>query len=241
MTEPRSTDVIEGVGTNFDLDKMMYVRSLTQRAVHLIAESLSVGMTEGEWNEAAKEILSSMEMRRGWHQIVTRVGENSAKSYSGSDERQVVLGYDDIFLVDIGPIFEDCEGDAGDTFVVGDNPLHHKIKLDVREIWDEVRAKWFETRDSGRQLYDFARASTEARGWTLDLGLTGHRLSDFPHKAHYDGTLAEVDFRPNADLWVLEISIVDPESRFGAFYEDLLLEDQSFPEWALSTSVSVPT
>jgi methionyl aminopeptidase len=41
--------------------------------------------------------------------------------------------------------------------------------------------------------------------------------------------LAEVEFRPNPNLWVLEIAIAHPERKFGAFYEDLLLEDQSFP------------
>jgi hypothetical protein len=55
-------------------------------------------------------------------------------------------------------------------------------------------------------------------------------LSDFPHSAHYDGPLAEVEFRPNPNLWVLEIAIAHPERKFGAFYEDLLLEDQSFPD-----------
>jgi methionyl aminopeptidase len=240
MSESGATEAIEGVGPNFDFEKLMMVRSLTQRAVHQMAASLAVGMTEGEWNEAAKEILSSMGLRRGWHQIITRVGVNTAKDEYDHDQRAVVLGENDIFLVDIGPIFEDCEGDAGDTFVVGTNPLHLKIKKDVREIFEDVRARWFETGDSGRALYDFARSVTEARGWVLNMGLSGHRLSDFPHKAHYDGTMAEVDFHPKSDLWVLEISIIDPEDRFGAFYEDLLLEDQWFPDWALDTSLPIP-
>ena len=67
-------------------------------------------------------------------------------------------------------------------------------------------------------------------GWKLNMDLSGHRLSDFPHSAHYDGPLAEVEFRPNPNLWVLEIAIAHPERKFGAFYEDLLLEDQSFPD-----------
>ncbi len=66
------------------------------------------------------------------------------------------------------------------------------------------------------------------------MALSGHRLSDFPHSAHYDGPLADVDFRPNPNLWVLEIAIIHPDRRFGAFYEDLLLEDQSFPEWVFT-------
>jgi hypothetical protein len=34
-------------------------------------------------------------------------------------------------------------------------------------------------------------------------------------------------------LWVLEIAIAHPHKSFGAFYEDLLLEDQSFPAGTL--------
>ena len=61
------------------------------------------------------------------------------------------------------------------------------------------------------------------------MDLSGHRLSDYPHSAHYDGPLAEVTFKPSPNLWVLEIAIASPDKTFGAFYEDLLLEDQSFP------------
>jgi hypothetical protein len=50
--------------------------------------------------------------------------------------------------------------------------------------------------------------------------------------------LAEIAFRPNPSLWVLEIAIVHPERQFGAFYEDLLLEDQSFRAWALSAEAA---
>ena len=43
-------------------------------------------------------------------------------------EPGVVLGDNDIFFVDIGPIYGDTEGDAGDTFVVGDDPDHLRAK-----------------------------------------------------------------------------------------------------------------
>ena len=92
-----------------------------------------------------------------------------------------------------------------------------------------MRDHWFSEGTTGKELYDFAIETTESLGWKLNLDLSGHRLSDFPHSAHYDGSLADVEFRPNPNLWVLEIAIVHPERKFGAFYEDLLLEDQSFP------------
>ncbi len=64
---------------------------------------------------------------------------------------------------------------------------------------------------TGHELYDFAIETTESLGWKLNLDLSGHRLSDYPHSAHYDGSLADVEFRPKPNLWVLEIAIVHPE------------------------------
>ncbi len=54
-------------------------------------------------------------------------------------EPGVVLSENDIFFVDIGPIYGDTEGDAGDTFVFGDDPDHLRAKKEVRQIWDQVR------------------------------------------------------------------------------------------------------
>jgi hypothetical protein len=29
--------------------------------------------------------------------------------------------------------------------------------------------------------------------------------------------------------WILEIHLLDPDRRFGAFYEDMLLDDSDYP------------
>jgi Xaa-Pro aminopeptidase len=221
---------LEGTGAKFSLDQLMDVRARTRKAVGLIAEQVEVGMVEEDAKAMARDLLSSMSMRRGWHHIIVRFGPNTTKDFMERSEPGVVLGADDIFFVDIGPIYEDTEGDAGDTFVVGSDPDHLRAKAEVKVIWDQVRAEWFTTGSTGKELYDFATQTAADLGWKLNLDLSGHRLSDYPHSAHYDGPLAEVEFRPNPNLWVLEIAIIHPDRPFGAFYEDLLLEDQSFPQ-----------
>jgi methionyl aminopeptidase len=226
------TDVtsIEGTGTGFDLDGFMAVRARTRRAVHLIADQLTPGLSEEQAKEIARTTLSALEMRRGWHHIIVRCGSNTTKDFMERSEPGVVLGENDIFFVDIGPVYGDFEGDAGDTFVFGDDQRHLKAQRDVRQIWEIVRAKWLAERVTGVELYEFAIETTERFGWKLNMDLSGHRLSDYPHSAHYDGPLAEVGFAPSPNLWVLEIAIASPDKSFGAFYEDLLLEDQSFPD-----------
>jgi methionyl aminopeptidase len=215
MASVTRVESIEATGEKFSLQELLYVRARTRRAVHMIAEKVTVGMAEEEAKETARNILTSLGMRRGWHHIIVRCGPNTTKDFMERSEPGVVLEENDIFFIDIGPIFRDTEGDAGDTFVFGDDRV------------------WFDERITGQALYHYAEKAAGERGWKLNLDLSGHRLSDYPHAAHYDGALAEVPFRPNPNLWVLEIAIAHPDRGFGAFYEDLLLEDQSFPEGIL--------
>ena len=219
---------LEATGQKFSLDRFLDVRSRTRQAVHAIASQVEVGMAEEDAKEIARKTLSSLGMRRGWHHIIVRCGPNTTKDFMEPSDKGVVLAADDIFFVDIGPVYGDQEGDAGDTFVFGSDPEHHKAKHDAKAIWGTVRQKWFETSLTGKELYDFAVVTAAEHGWRLNMDLSGHRLSEFPHSAHYDGPMADIDFRPAPKLWVLEIAIVHPTRRFGAFYEDLLLEDQAF-------------
>jgi methionyl aminopeptidase len=220
---------LEGTGEKFSLDSLMEVRARTRKAVYLIAEQVQPGMAEEQAKAIARDILQGMGMRRGWHHIIVRCGPNTTKDFMERSEPGVVLGENDIFFIDIGPVYEGTEGDAGETFVFGDDPDHLRAQKEVRLIWDEVRNTWFADRITGKELYDHAIEVAAGYGWKLNMDLSGHRLSEFPHSAHYDGPLAEVNFCPNPNLWVLEIAIAHPERTFGAFYEDLLLEDQSFP------------
>lgn len=221
---------IEATGPAFVLDGFMEVRARTRKAVHLIAQQVGPGMPEERAKEIARAILSDLGMRRGWHHIIVRCGPNTTKDFMERSDPGVVLGEHDIFFVDIGPICHGYEGDAGDTFVLGADPDHHRAQADVRAIWNAVRDRWFHDGSTGRELYDYADATARALGWRLNLDLCGHRLSDYPHVGYFDGSLAEVDTRPIPGRWVLEIAIVHPERPFGAFYEDLLLDDQSFPD-----------
>jgi methionyl aminopeptidase len=218
---------IEATSTGFSAEKQMDVRARTHRALHEIAAKIAPGMVEEDAVEMAREHLGTMGMRKGWHRVIVRFGPNTTKDFLAESEPGVVLGEEDIFFLDIGPVYEGTEGDAGETFVLGADPEHLKAKHDVRALWEDVRALWFEKGLTGSELYDYATKSAEERGWRLNLDLSGHRLDEFPHEAHYDGSLADAALRPKPNIWVLEIAIAHPSGAFGAFYEDLLLEDQS--------------
>jgi methionyl aminopeptidase len=219
---------IEGVGTAFSIEKMRETRRRTRQAVHAIAANIQPGVSEHDARAMARETLSELGLRRGWHPIIVRFGPNTTRQFLDTRGGEVVLGEHDIFFVDIGPIHDEIEGDAGETFSVGSDPERIRATHDVRAIWDEVRDAWFGQKLTGQALYALADDCCARRGWRLNLELSGHRLSDYPHKVHYNGPLNEVDIVPGPDLWVLEIAIARLDDSFGAFYEDLLLEDQSF-------------
>jgi Xaa-Pro aminopeptidase len=219
---------LEATGPDFALDALLDMRLRTRKAINIIADQVQIGMAEEDAKEIARQTLSDLGLRRGWHHIIVRCGSNTTKDFMALSDKGVVLGENDIFFIDIGPVDNGYEGDGGDTFVFGSDPEHHKAKHDAKEIWDEIREVWFTSQLTGRELYESAQEAAIARGWRLNMDLSGHRLSEFPHAAHYDGPMAEVDFRPSPTLWVLEVAIIHPVRKFGAFYEDLLLPDQSF-------------
>jgi methionyl aminopeptidase len=219
---------LEATGDKFSVQPFLEARRMTRDAVNDIAARVEVGMVEEDARAMARDLLGERGMKKGWHHIIVRFGPNTTKDFLEPSEKGIVLGSDDIFFVDIGPVHGEHEGDGGDTFVFGSDPDHHRAKVDVKTIWDDVRDRWFREGPSGRDLYDYAEKAALAKGWKLNRDLSGHRLSEFPHSVHYDGAMAAVDFRPSPLLWVLEIAIIHPTRKFGAFYEDLLLENQSF-------------
>ena len=215
----------EAVGPRFSLEKMLEMRTRTQDAVQAIAGRIEVGMTEAEAGKEARRTLAALGLRRGWHPIIVRFGANTARAFMDRSEPDIVLGPDDIFFVDIGPIHRGMEGDAGDTFVTGNDPEHHQARADVHAIWHQVRYAWLTEHLSGRALYRLAQRASAARGWRVNMDLAGHRLSEYSHKAYAGGRLAESDIVPSDYRWIFELAIVHPTRPVGAFYEDLLIRN----------------
>ncbi len=225
VTERRQE--LEANGEGFTPSRLLDVRDRTRAALWEIAGRMVPGLSEDEGRGLATEVLRTHGLRKGWHKVLVRFGANTILNFDDPSTPGVVLGEHDIFFLDIGPVHAGCEGDAGDTFVVGDDPEMRRAVTDVHDLWHQLRSEWTERSVTGIDLYHLGEEGAQAMGWRLNLDLTGHRLSSFPHRAHYDGTLAEVDFTPSDLLWVLEVQIRHPDRPFGAFFEDLLLYDDA--------------
>lgn len=212
----------EGLGPGFDAVRLLEAREQSRAAVAAIAARIRPGMTEPEAEAIAADVFEDLGFERVWHPTHIRFGINTLKLYKERSEPGVVLGGQDLFFIDIGPVWAGHEGDYGDTFVLGDDPEMHAIARAARELFDAIAARWREGL-SGRALYAEAEAGARAMGYELNLGAPGHRLGDFPHAVHRAGHLAAADFPPSPGLWVLEIQLRHPTRPIGAFFEDLLV------------------
>ncbi|MBE5314351.1 MAG: aminopeptidase P family protein [Xanthomonadales bacterium] len=212
----------EGVGIGFDAARLLAARERSREATRRVAEQLRAGMREDEAHRLADQIFRDLGFDRVWHPTHIRFGRNTLKLYKEASELDVVLAVNDLFFIDIGPVWDGHEGDYGDTFVLGDDPAHHAIAAAARELFEVVAEHW-RTGCTGQQLYAFAERAAEQRGYILNLGSPGHRLGDFPHAVHKAGKLAAAEFAPASGLWVLEIQLRHPILPIGAFFEDLLL------------------
>lgn len=207
----------------FSTEEFFAVRAKTSEAINRISEQMRVGMLEEEANEIARSTLQELGTHQGWHKPYVHFGPNTAKTLFETPEPGVRLGEDDIYFIDIAPVWQGYEGDAGRTFVTGSDPELNRCALDTKRIFELVSDKWRTDTLNGQALYQFAEQTAKNLGWVLNLSMDGHRLSDFPHTAYYPGKLASIPFHPSPKLWVLEIQIKHPEKLFGGFYEDILM------------------
>lgn len=217
----------EAVGAAFSIPAMIRARDLTFEAVEKIGAAIEPGMTEEESLELAQRILEDLRMERLWHRSIIRFGESTLMTHRDFDQPNRVLGHNDIFFIDIGVVWDGHEGDAGDTFVLGDDADMHACAKAARDIWEAVAARWRSDRLSGAELYAYADVAAKAAGWRLNTDIKGHRVCDFPHAIYRAGELGDFALCPSTGLWILEIQIAHPTRPFGGFYEDILITSPS--------------
>lgn len=171
---------------------------------------------------------------RHWHKRIVRSGPNTLAPYRENPPDRVI-GADDIVFADFGPIFEEYEADFGRTFVLGDDPVKHRLRADLPEVFAAGK-RHFESHPeiTGAALHAEVARLAAGAGWELGGWHAGHLVGEFPHEK-IDGADTESYIAPANDTplrrtdkaggachWILEIHLVDPARRFGGFYEELL-------------------
>lgn len=107
---------------------------------------------------------------RHWHKRIVRSGPNTLEPYRENPPDRVI-GTDDIVFADFGPIFEEYEADFGRTFVLGDDPVKHRLRDDLPKIFAAGRSRFEADPDiTGARLYAEIERLAAKSGWKLGVG-----------------------------------------------------------------------
>ena len=196
---------------------------------------IRAGVLESELSAAVHDLARRrFGLRRHWHKRVVRCGPNTALTYHAEppDRRTTE---DDVVYLDFGPLFEEWEADFGRTYVIGRDPLKHKLVADIEAAFARGKQHYRENPElTAGGLYDFVCGLAEPAGWEFAAPTAGHLIGHFPHETapgdqkrfsirHGNAiSLREPDANGDRRHWILEIHFVNPARTFGGFCEELL-------------------
>ena len=196
------------------------------------------GVTESEINANVYALAAQMYgVTRHWHKRIVRAGPNTLSPYDETPP-DLTVAEDDIVFLDFGPIFAEWEADFGRTYVVGTDPLKHKLCRDIEEAFVKGKRHFQERPDITRaELYEYAQGLAREAGWEYGGPIAGHLIAVFPHEK-IAGDKVTLYVHPNRNRmrtpdalgrkrhWILEIHFVDRAKQIGGFYEELLTVGQ---------------
>lgn len=197
----------------------------------LIVPGKSEQVLSGEVVQLAREHFG---IDQYWHKKIVRTGANTLHPYNANPP-DLVIQKDDILFLDFGPIFEGWEADLGRTYVVGNDPVKHRLKRDVEAAWQEAKAWHAQQRSlTGAAYFKYVTDLAGRYGWEFGGEIAGHIVGRFPHEQldpgdwgldiHPDNQsdILQPDKQGNSRHWILEIHFIDRASHIGGFFEQLL-------------------
>jgi Xaa-Pro dipeptidase len=196
---------------------------------------ISAGKYESELTAEIHALAySQFGLRRHWHRRIARCGPNTLFTYH-DDPADRRIGEDDIVYLDFGPVFEDWEADFGRSYVLGPDPVKHRLVGDLQKAFARGKDLFLKTPTlTAGQLYDYVTGLAGSLGWEFGGATAGHLIGRFPHETSPDDkmrlkirhgndiSLREPDKRGAPRHWILEIHFIDRTRQIGGFYEELL-------------------
>ncbi len=214
---------VERHALDFSKESALEARNQAWKVLEKIVQAIRPGMTEEAALSLARTTIDEAGFEKHWHKPIVRFGKDTVRGYSESFSGEILLQKEDIFFLDIGPVWKGYEADVGKTFVLGDDQEKRRCAEDSEMLWKEMRDAWKSRGLNGKALYEFGTSQAKEKGWVFKLdAANGHRLSDFPHHVYYKGNMTNISWTPAPYLWMLEVQLVHPTRPFGAFFEDLL-------------------
>jgi Xaa-Pro aminopeptidase len=198
-------------------------------------EILKVGVTEQQANDQICELAErEFGVTKHWHKRIVRTGINSVLPYKANPEN-LTIEHNDLVYLDLGPVFEDFEGDIGVTYLLGEDSKKKKLVEDLEIIFKQCKEHYLNNpTQTGAEYFDYIVSTCAAAGWDYGNKYAGHIVGEFSHIAIY-GDLPDYRIWPqntvpmntplpdgNTRYWILEIHLVHPQKKYGGFFEDLL-------------------
>ncbi|MBS7811801.1 M24 family metallopeptidase [Roseococcus pinisoli] len=199
---------------------------------------IAPGRTE---REVEKDIYAlaarDFNVEKHWHKRIVRAGINTL-TIAADNPPVIDILADDMVFVDLGPVFEEWEADVGRTYVLGDDPVKHRLKADLPRHFEKLRAHFDAHQDiTGAELFAAAEKFAAEDGWLWGGQIAGHLVGEFPH-ARIPGDkdlyrispdnpsrMRDPDASGQTKYWILEVHLVNQDRSWGGFYERLLLPD----------------
>lgn len=176
-------------------------------------------------------------VRRHWHKRIARSGPNTLLTYHDPDNDRRITE-DDVVYLDLGPVFESWEADFGRTYVLGSDPVKHRLVGNLAEAFARGKRLYEQTPGlTAGQLYDFVSGLAVQYGWEFGARSAGHLIGHFPHETRPQDpdhlrirhgnsvSLREPDENGVPRHWILEIHFIDRARQIGGFFEELLTVD----------------
>ncbi len=223
-----------------DADRIAALREAEAKASALFDTAVERGLivpgkTERQLSDEVRALATELfGISRYWHKRIVRAGVNTLEPYQANPPDRV-LGDDDIVFFDFGPLLEEWEADFGRTWVLGDDPIKHRLADDLPVIWSAARDHFRASPDiTGAQLFDHVRGLIADAGWGHGASHAGHLVGEFPHEkingddidcyiTHgNDAAMRRLDAAGYPCHWILEVHLVATGRDFGGFYEQLI-------------------
>src|SRR5262249_12149167 len=127
----------------------------TRKLLDEISQALKPGISEIQAKHLAKEIFASYRIHQNWHNTYIYFGSNTLLTYRDKHCTENILQESDIAYLDIAPIIDNIEGDAGHTIVFGEDPLLLDLKKISEELFYMAHTYWQHHHATGIELYDY--------------------------------------------------------------------------------------
>jgi Xaa-Pro dipeptidase len=220
------------------------LQAAEEKALQLFATAaernlIAPHQTEKELNTKMYDLAFELfGIKKYWHKRIVRSGPNTLFPYK-ENPLDLLIQEDDILFFDFGPVFEDWEADVGKTYVIGNDPVKHKLAADTEAVWYAAQAFYRQYADTltGAQLYAHVASLAAQYGWAFGNIHCGHLIGQFPHEKiegeervnylHPDNQilLSAPGKTGEKRYWILEIHLVDTEQQIGGFFEQIMNGD----------------